>query len=144
MKVNLFLVLILCITQLFFPLKAHSADPIMIGSPDIIETNLSTREIRDIYLGKKRKWQDNTEITITVIYKSETHNQFVKKYLRKTPAQFINYWKHLVFVGKGRFPYAFKNEKDMIGFIGKSKGFIGYTSTLPPQGSKVKVFKYTP
>lgn len=113
-------------------------DVTFIASLDVFESTLSSKDIRDIFLGKKCKWTDGKEIIIAVMYQTEAHQQFTKKYTRKTSAQFMTYWKHMVFIGQGRFPKSIASETEMIDFVAKSHGVIGYVSKLPLNEKRVK------
>ncbi|MBN2064617.1 MAG: hypothetical protein JW745_07420, partial [Sedimentisphaerales bacterium] len=41
-------------------------------------------------------------------------------------SQFINSWKKLVFSGKSKMPKDFATEKEMVEYIAKTSGAIGY------------------
>ncbi|MBU0996051.1 MAG: hypothetical protein KJ737_26445 [Proteobacteria bacterium] len=124
-------------------IKADENEVIIIGNPDIFESTLTKKEIRDIFLEKKRKWTDGKEIVLTVMYHSTIHETFMIRYINKTPAQFLNFCKHLVFVGQGRFPKAFSSEEEMMDYIEKTSGAIGYLSQKPPEGKKLKIITLT-
>ncbi|MBU0996049.1 MAG: hypothetical protein KJ737_26435 [Proteobacteria bacterium] len=123
-----------------FPKPAISGDPVLIGSPDIFESTLTKKEIRNIYLGKKKKWLNGHAIKLTVNDTPEVQISFTSVYLQKTPAQFITFWKNMVFVGQGRFPKFFSNEKELIDYIQSTDGAIGFISTDPPEGKDVRRF----
>lgn len=117
-----------------------SAQTIFIGNKDIPETMLSKREIKDIFLGKKRRWQDNHEIRLAVMYASEGHSDFVREYLRKNSSQFLIYWKNKVFTGEGRFPKTFQSEDELIEYVAGNRGVIGYISSKVPVDGRIKIF----
>jgi len=119
---------------------AKSQGPVFIGSPDIFESTLTKNDIKDIFMGKKKKWVGGKGITLTVNDQTDIEKTFTKAYLRKTPAQFINFWKYQIFVGNGNLPKFFTDENQLIDYIEKSEGAIGYISSDPPKEKKVKKF----
>jgi ABC-type phosphate transport system substrate-binding protein len=120
------------------PAVADENPVIIIASPDVFESTLSQKDIRDIFLGKKRKWTDGKEIVLAVMYQTEIHEKFTEQYTRKTSTQFMTYWKHMVFVGQGRFPKSISTEEEMIDYVENASGVIGYVSHLPADGKRVK------
>jgi ABC-type phosphate transport system substrate-binding protein len=85
--------------------------------------------VRNIFLGKKTKWDNGQQIVIVTLKDSETHKNFLKKYIAKTATQFKSYWKKQVFTGKGSVPKSFEKEEDLLDFVAGTEGAIGYVSS---------------
>ncbi len=105
-------------------------DIIIISNKNIPETLLNKEDIKDIYLGKKISWSNNESIYLGEIEDVELRQIFTREYLDKTFTQYINHWRQLVFTGKGNPPYSFKTEADLIQWISKTNGAIGYISSM--------------
>lgn len=116
-----------------------SISPVIICNAHVFESSLTKKEIKDIFLGKKRKWTSGHEIILTVVYPSKAHDLFVNHYINKTPTQFLTYWKHQVFVGEGRFPKTFSTENEMIDYVKDTDGAIGYIASTPMRDKQLKV-----
>jgi ABC-type phosphate transport system substrate-binding protein len=93
------------------------------------ESSLKKQELRDIYLGKKTSWSNNKRISFVIQENSATTVQFFKNFVRKSPSQYSTYWREMVFTGKGIPPKSFSSDKDLIEFVAKTGGAIGYVST---------------
>ncbi len=106
------------------------ADVVIIGNNAIISDTLTKREVKKIFLGKKKNWADNKEIEFVVLDKSAVHKEFIRKYTQKSTSQFKMYWKQQVFTGKGSTPKSFKNEKNLIDYVADTEGAVGYISSL--------------
>ncbi|NIM11452.1 MAG: hypothetical protein GTO45_36925 [Candidatus Aminicenantes bacterium] len=134
--VLLFLFLSLCWgTKFIFP------DVLIVTNKETRLTSLKKKDIRDIFTGKKKRWENNGKITLAVLKNSAVHKQFLKQFVSKTPSQFRNYWREKVFTGEGKSPRSFKTEKRLIDFVANTKGAIGYISF--PQDKRVKIIRIT-
>ncbi len=74
-----------------------------------------------------------------ILKKSGTHAEFTETYTNKTVAQFTNWWKRMLFSGKGRMPKCFKTEEKLMNFITKTEGSIGYISKAVPVKNNLNV-----
>ena len=91
-------------------------------------TSFKKKDIKDIYTGKITRWGDGSKIVLTIRDRTKLNRQFLRDCVKKTPSQFRNFWRRKVFTGEGQSPKSFKTEKDLIAFIAKTKGAIGYIS----------------
>lgn len=117
----LFLVLVclICISV------SYAADVLIIANKDVPADVLSKNEIRSIFLGEKTMWGKNRKITF-VILKTAEHEMFLREYLGNTAAQYLNYWKKMVFTGKSKSPKAFRTAEKLINYVSEKTGTIGY------------------
>lgn len=113
---------------LFFSVKA-SADICFIVHPSVPHEHITKTNIKEIFLGKKLMWEDNQEVKFVLIKQADFHTEFTIRYLNKTPSQFERYWRTILFSGKGLYPENAKSEDDVITFVEKNKGAIGYISS---------------
>ncbi len=112
---------------LAFPVSAASAaEFIFIANRSIMQSHLAKDEIRYIYLGRKKQWDDGSKITFVVLKSKMYYQNFLLDFLGKTPEQFNHYWQQNVFTGNGQMPPAFDNAKDVLDFISKNEGSMGY------------------
>lgn len=103
----------------------------------VVGHQLDTKSLKNIYLGRQTTWPDKTPIIFVILQEGDVHTQFLKEYVSKTPSQFDNYWKKKVFSGQGTMPKAFKTEKELIDYVGKTKGAIGYIGIKTEVNDKV-------
>jgi ABC-type phosphate transport system substrate-binding protein len=134
---------ILIVTFFFCPaivVNTFADDVVIICNKGVSDTSLSKDDIKNIYLGKKSSWSDNTKITFVTLSDSDIQKSFLKEYINKTPSQFNTYWKKLVFTGKGKMPKSFDSDADLIDFVSKTDGALGYVSASS-ESDDVKVIK---
>ncbi len=118
------------------------ADVVIIANQSVASEVLTQSALKDIFLGNTLKWDNNEKINIVVQRKSEAHDEFVKKITKKSSSQFKNYWKKMVFTGKGSAPKSFKEVSGLIEYVAKTEGAIGYISAEDgTEGVKVITIK---
>ena len=102
------------------------AQVLFIANKSVSETALTSSEIKDIFLGKKKKWSNNTRIYFVVSGNDQLHEAFLQAYISKTPNQFNAYWKNMLFTGKGSPPKVRNTDKEVIEYVAEIPGAIGY------------------
>ncbi len=120
--------------ELFCALMLSStvyADVIIISNKKGPPDSLTASEIREIIHGKMKKWDNGQKILFVTMVRSDVHKEFIRKFTRKSAAEFKNYWKKMLFTGRGIPPKSFKSEKQVIEYVAKNKGAIGYISSVP-------------
>jgi ABC-type phosphate transport system substrate-binding protein len=104
---------------------ANTDDLVLVGNKSVVDS-MKKEEIKQIFLGKKTRWEDDTKITFAVFSDKSACNLFLKDYIGKTYSQYRNYWKKQVFTGKGRMPMTFKNAEELVNFISITEGAISF------------------
>lgn len=89
---------------------------------------LKTEDVKSLFLGTLKTWPDGSKVTIVTLKSGDIHENFIKTFTGKSGSQFSNYWKQLVFTGKGSMPNPSATEDELVQFIAKTDGAIGYVS----------------
>lgn len=117
--------------------SAAVGDIVIVANGDISEDTLSRKEIREIFLGKRAQWDDHSRIHVTMLKDGGIRKAFLKQYLNKSEAKWKTYWRRMVFTGRGLPPRSFDTEAELIEYVKKTKGSIGYVlSEGVPKGSE--------
>lgn len=111
---------------LCFVSTAAFSEVVIIANNSVAESTISQNDLKKIFLGKTVKWPDKSSVNFVILKSGETHKKFVKTIVSKSPSQFKNYWKNMVFTGKGSKPKTFANQKDLIKYVSDTEGAIGY------------------
>jgi ABC-type phosphate transport system substrate-binding protein len=112
-----------------FPSSGSAGDVLIISNKSVSAESLTSDDVKKIFVGKKTRWDDNKKINFVILENDGIHKDFLREYVKRTPAQYRRFWKKQVFTGKGRRPISFKVEKDMIEYVANTSGAIGYVST---------------
>lgn len=105
---------------------AEASEFIFVANRSVAQDTLTKDEIKYIYLGRKKKWDDGSQITFAVFQSKIYQQDFVLDLTGKTSEQFRHYWQQNVFTGNGQMPPVFDNPQNLIDFISKKEGSIGY------------------
>jgi len=128
---------ILCLTLLAIlvsPAFSMAENVLVIANRSVAVSGLDRDDIRKIFLGQKTTWDDGTKIIFVVQDRTKAGDAFLKTYLQKTAAQYDKYWKKQVFSGKGRAPYSFSSNQELVEFVSRTPGAIGYVSAATNTG----------
>jgi len=127
--------LLICFCFQFFSISIADSEGFkIIVHPDINES-VTANDIRNIFLGKKTQWDDHQRIRFVLLTQKKIYQQFLAKYVGKTLYQYRNYWRKKVFTGTGMMPIMFKDCKQTIDYIKRTKGAI----TFIPTSEKISV-----
>jgi hypothetical protein len=94
----------------------------LIVNPGASIDSLSAQDIKDIFLETKRSLQP------VLLKGGPVHETFARTLLGKSEESLQNYYRSLVFSGAGGVPKAFSSESDVVSYVAKTKGAIGYVS----------------
>ncbi len=107
---------------------AMAAEPIVIVNPGVNVDTLDSKTVRYIFLGKKTSWDGGVRIIPVALETGALHKDFLKTYVRKTPSQFSTHWKRMTFTGKAEEIRTFRSEAQLVEFVSKQPGAVGYVS----------------
>ncbi len=117
---------------------ASSGEVVVIGNKGLPDDVLAQEDLKKIFTGKKKFWSNRQKVVLATLNSSDTHNMFLKQFIRKNSSQYRNYWLNIAFAGKGKAPKSFKNEKELVKFVSQTSGAIGYISSRTDvNGAKV-------
>lgn len=95
-----------------------------------------------IFLGKNQRWGDGSPIVpVDQSAQSAVRAKFVRDVMNQSVAAVMTYWSRQISGGM-RPPVVKSTDKDVVEFVAKNAGSIGYVSsgaTLPPTVKLLKV-----
>ncbi len=119
---------------------AHAQGVTFVVNPSGADASLSGDDLKSVLLGNKVKWDSGGVIKLAVLSSGTAHDKVMQDYAQRSAAQFDNYWKKLVFTGKGVMPQIAADDAAMIEYVAKTPGALGYVSTSAV-GDRVKVLQ---
>ena len=96
---------------------------------------VSKKNVKKMLLGKMKKWKGGEKVVVGTLAGGKIHETFIKKYAGKTAKQFTNYWRKMVFSGKGKMPKSFESEDELIAFVSENEGALGYIDSATAHDS---------
>ncbi len=124
--------ILMCIVFALVTGKAY-ADILIITNKDVKDTVITKKALKAIFLGRKVQWTDNTPIRFVISRESDLYNTFLRTYINKSAQQYMNYWKMMMFSGKGMVPQSCATSAKMLEYVSGTSGAIGYIdSSITP------------
>lgn len=136
---GIFILLTVMILPVFDAAPAHAIQ--IIVNKNLSETSLNADDVKNIYTGKKTRWSDNDNIVVAVLTDKDIHEKFLNAFVGRSSNQFTTLWKQMMFTGKGKLPKKFDSVSDMVDFVSKTEGAIGYITDGGGDGVKVVLSK---
>jgi ABC-type phosphate transport system substrate-binding protein len=113
---------------------------VLIGNASVVDM-LKAEEVKQIFLGKKTRWADNSNIYFVLFNDKDAYTAFVNNYIGKTYSQYRNYWKKQVFSGKGRMPKSFKQLNKLLEYLAETEGSVGFMPLQELEHDAVKILR---
>jgi hypothetical protein len=121
------MILIALASFLFTAVAALPADIKVIANSSVSSSSISAGELKDVFLLTKNSLGGGH--AEPVLEKGGvTHEAFVKEYLGKTDSALQTYYRSLVFTGKASMPKILGADAEVVAYVAKTKGAIGYVS----------------
>jgi len=118
---------------------AYASDVKIIVNSSVNAASISAAELKNIFLATSTSF-DGSHVEPVLEKGGPAHEAFVKEYLGKTDAALQTYYRSLVFTGKASMPKELGSDADVVSYVAKTKGAIGYVSA-GASASGVKVLE---
>lgn len=110
------------------PATGWAADVKVIANTSVATAAISVDELKGVFLATKTTLGDGSRVEPVLAKGGPVHEAFLKEYLGKTDAALQTYYRSLVFTGKASMPKALGSDAEVIDYVAKTKGAIGYVS----------------
>jgi TonB family protein len=119
----------LIVAGLLTSLSAFAGDVKIIANPSVKADFISSGELKSVFLEEKTSLDDGSRVEPVLSKGGSAHDAFVKEYLGRTDASLQTYYRTLVFTGKGSMPRAEASDSDVVAYVARTRGAIGYVSS---------------
>lgn len=106
----------------------QAADIKVIANPSVGASSVSTDELKGVFLATKTSLSDGSHVEPVLEKGGAAHEAFLKEYLGKTDSALQTYYRSLVFTGKASMPKTLGADAEVVDYVAKTKGAIGYVS----------------
>ena len=119
-------------------IPALAGGPKVIANPSVKADSVSADELKSVFLEETSSLRDGSHVEPVLAKGGAAHEAFVKDYLGKSDAALQTYYRSLVFTGKGSMPKMVGSDAEVVAYVAKTKGAIGYVSAESSvEGAKV-------
>lgn len=110
----------------------------VIANQSVRADSISVTELKRVYLEQTRLLGDGSHVEPVLEKGGNAHATFLKDFLEINDEALQSYYRTLVFTGKGSMPRALDSDTDVVAYVTKTRGAIGYVSaTAHVDGVKV-------
>jgi len=121
-------ILILSATLCMFAAAARAGEVKIIANPSVGSASVSADELKGIFLATKSSLADGSHVEPVIEKAGPVHETFLKEFIGKTDTALETYYRSLVFTGKASMPKTTASDAEMVAYVAKTKGAIGYVS----------------
>lgn len=137
------IILLLCLIAFAGISKIHAQSFKVVVNNDNATTSLTNKEVSDLFLKKKSKWTTGaTAMPVDLSSGSAVREKFSQQVHGKNTAAIRNFWQQAAFSGTATAPAEKASDTEVIEYIKKNPGAIGYVSpSASTQGVKTITIK---
>lgn len=112
----------------------------VIANSSVTTDFISAGELRRIYLLQTRKLKDGSVVEPVLQKRGSLHDAFSRQCLDRDSEEIRTYYHGVVFTGKGSMPREVNSDEEMVSYVARTRGAIGYVSgSTNTDGVKVLV-----
>jgi TonB family protein len=106
----------------------------VIANPSVKVDTISAADLRGVFLEERLSLEDGTHVEPVFAKRGPAHEVFLKLYLSMTDEALQTYYRSLAFTGKGSMPKALDSDTDVVAYVARTRGAIGYVSVEADTG----------
>jgi TonB family protein len=130
-----FIAVLICLPEIAF-----ASDIKVIANSTVTVDTISADELANIFMQGKNSLHDGSHVEPVLQKQGPTHRAFLRDVLHQSDDSLQNSYRALVFTGKGSMPKAFSSDAEVVAYVAKTNGAIGYVSAdADTQGVKTLV-----
>jgi ABC-type phosphate transport system substrate-binding protein len=102
---------------------------VIVVNPSNATTTIERRFLEDAFLKKTTRWPNGEVIRpVDLAPESSVRRKFSEDVIRRSVASVRSYWQQIIFAGRDVPPPEFDTEDDVIKYVLKHAGGVGYVS----------------
>jgi TonB family protein len=109
-------------------LHAFAGEIKVIANTSVKTDTISVREIERVFLEQNSSLSDGTHVEPVIEKDGAVHEAFLQQYLGRTNDDLQSYYRALVFTGRGSMPRELGSDAEVVAYVSKNRGAIGYVS----------------
>lgn len=108
--------------------RALATDVKVIANANVKADIIFAPELRRVFLQESGSLGDGTRVQPVIEKDGPVHKAFLQQYLGRTQEDFQTYYRALVFTGRGSMPEVLGSDADVVAYVARTRGAIGYVS----------------
>lgn len=115
-------------------LAAHAGEIKVIANASVNANAISQEELRNVFLENTTSLSDGSPVQPVLMKGGSAHEAFLKTYVGKSDSVLQTYYRSLIFTGKGSMPKVLNSDAEVVSYVAKTKGAIGYVGAATDTG----------
>jgi len=103
-----------------------ASDIKVIANSSVTADFISAAELKRIYLLQSRKLKDGSVVEPVLQRRGAMHDTFSRQFLDRDGGEIQTYYHGVVFTGKGSMPREVNSDEEMVSYVARTRGAIGY------------------
>ena len=101
----------------------------VIANPSVKADAISAADLKRVFLEEKNSLADGTHVEPVLGKDGPVHTAFRQEYLGLSEDDLQTYYRTLVFTGRGSMPKALGSDAEVVAYVARTRGAIGYVSS---------------
>ncbi len=119
---------LLAAVVIFGWVRALGGEVKVIANRTVRADAISAAELRKVFLEERITLSDGTHVEPVLERDGPVHEAFLRECLGRTDEDLQNYYRSLVFSGRGSMPKELGSDEAVVAYVEKTRGAIGYVS----------------
>ena len=98
----------------------------LIANPTLKVDAVSVGDLKSVFLGERNSLKGGVRVEPVLERQGSVHDAFLRDYLDQSAEALQLYYRTLVFTGKGAMPKAVDSDAEVIAYVARTRGAIGY------------------
>ena len=105
----------------------------VIVNQDNAVSSMTRVEITRLFLKKMTRWHDGVNVTpVDLPIDSAVRDEFSRVVMERSTQNVSAYWRRALFSGRASPPRSLATDSEVVAFVSKNRGAIGYVSASSP------------
>jgi len=114
--------------MIFALVNSLASDVQVIANSSVKADTISAAELKRVFLLQRTSLADGTHVEPVLTRGGSAHAAFLEEYLDKSDDSLETYYRTLVFTGKGSMPKSLGSDAEVVAYVARTRGAIGYVS----------------
>jgi hypothetical protein len=100
----------------------------IIANLNVDTSEISRNDLKRIFLLTQTSLPGASHVEPVLEKGGTVSDQFLNEHMGRTNAALMTYYRSLMFSGKGSIPKSFGSDAEVVGYVARTKGAIGYVN----------------
>lgn len=107
----------------------------VIANSSVRTEEISAKDLKSIYLEETRWFGDGFHAEPVIEKDGPVHEAFLREYIGKSADDLHSFYRALVFTGRGSMPKELDSDAEVVAYVARTKGAIGYIGSETNAGN---------